>query len=227
MRVMSAGDGYKYLRKTVASSDGDRPLSTPLTRYFIEEGTPPGRWLGKGVASLGKGELVVGDQVSEAQLQLLMGMGHDPITNAPLGRAFPAYKDASKRIEARIAKLDHQVARLAPWTGVRAGARRSPALWRSGVHGPLRAVGAHEQPIHSGDRPRGGDGGCRPGHRCLHHHWPGRIHVRRGVGPGAGGPPGSELVGRALAGGPNTPAERVSEWPVPGSPAEPSPSAAR
>ncbi len=106
MRVMSAGDGYKYLLKTVASADGDRPLSTPLTRYFFEEGTPPGRWLGKGVASLGKGELVVGDQVSEAQLQLLMGMGHDPITNAPLGRAFPAYKDASKRIEARIAKLD-------------------------------------------------------------------------------------------------------------------------
>ena len=106
MRVMSAGDGYKYLLKTVAAADGDRPLSTPLTRYFIEEGTPPGRWLGKGVASLGKGELVVGDQVSEAQLQLLMGMGHDPITNAPLGRAFPAYKDAPKRIEARIAKLD-------------------------------------------------------------------------------------------------------------------------
>ncbi|WP_344087682.1 relaxase domain-containing protein [Nostocoides veronense] len=89
---MSAGDGYKYLLKTVASADGDRPLSTPLTRYFIEEGTPPGRWLGKGVASLGKGELVVGDQVSEAQLQLLMGMGHDPITNAPLGRAFPPTK---------------------------------------------------------------------------------------------------------------------------------------
>ena len=106
MRVMSAGDGYKYLLKTVAAADGDRPLSTPLTRYFIEEGTPPGRWLGKGVASLGKGELVVGDQVSEAQLQLLMGMGHDPITNAPLGRAFPAYKDAPKRIEARIAALD-------------------------------------------------------------------------------------------------------------------------
>ena len=33
MRVMSAGDGYKYLLKTIAAADGDRPLSTPLTRY--------------------------------------------------------------------------------------------------------------------------------------------------------------------------------------------------
>ena len=75
MRVMSAGDGYKYLLRTVAAADGDRELSTPLTRYYVEAGTPPGQWLGSGVAALGKGQLVVGDRVSEAQLQLLMGMG--------------------------------------------------------------------------------------------------------------------------------------------------------
>ena len=106
MRVMSAGDGYKYLLKTVAAADGDRSLSTPLTRYFIEEGTPPGRWLGNGLASLGKGELVVGDCVSEDQLQLLMGSGCDPITGKQLGLAFPAFKTTEQRIEARIAKLD-------------------------------------------------------------------------------------------------------------------------
>ena len=43
MRVMSAGDGYKYLLRTVAAGDGDRSLSTPLTRYYAEAGTPPGR----------------------------------------------------------------------------------------------------------------------------------------------------------------------------------------
>ena len=43
MRVMSAGDGYKYLLRSVAAADGDRSLSTPLTRYYAEEGTPPGR----------------------------------------------------------------------------------------------------------------------------------------------------------------------------------------
>ncbi|GAB3062635.1 hypothetical protein GCM10027079_31840 [Sediminivirga luteola] len=40
MRVMSAGDGYKYLLRTVAAADGDRSLSTPLTRYYVEAGTP-------------------------------------------------------------------------------------------------------------------------------------------------------------------------------------------
>jgi hypothetical protein len=72
----------------------------------VEAGTPPGQWLGSGVASLGQGQLAVGDRVSEAQLQLLMGMGRDPITGDPLGHAFPAYKSVPERIEARIADLD-------------------------------------------------------------------------------------------------------------------------
>lgn len=106
MRVMSAGDGYRYLLRTVAAADGDRTLSTPLTRYYLEAGTPPGRWLGCGVVALGKGQLAVGDRVSEAQLQLLMGIGRDPITGDPLGHAFPAYKSVPERIEARITDLD-------------------------------------------------------------------------------------------------------------------------
>ncbi|WP_344079927.1 MobF family relaxase [Nostocoides veronense] len=106
MRVMSAGDGYKYLLRSIAAADGDRSLSTPLTRYYAEAGTPPGQWLGSGITSLGQGQLAVGDRVSEAQLQLLMGMGRDPITGDPLGHAFPAYKSVPERIEARIADLD-------------------------------------------------------------------------------------------------------------------------
>ena len=106
MRVMSAGDGYKYLLKTIAAADGDRSLSTPLTRYYVEAGTPPGRWLGAGVAALGKGELSVGDRVSETQLPLLIGMGRDPVTGTPLGLAFPNYKTPAERIESRIAALD-------------------------------------------------------------------------------------------------------------------------
>ncbi len=106
MRVMSAGDGYKYLLKTVAAADGNRPLSTPLTRYYMEVGTPPGRWVGAGVAALGKGEIQLGDRVSEHQLQLLMGTGHDPITDQPLGRSFPTYRSQAERIEARIADLE-------------------------------------------------------------------------------------------------------------------------
>ena len=106
MRVMSAGDGYKYLLRTIAAADGDRELSTPLTRYYVEAGTPPGQWLGDGVVSLGRGQLAVGDRVAEAQLQLLMGMGRDPVTGDPLGLAFPAHKSVPERIEARITDLD-------------------------------------------------------------------------------------------------------------------------
>ncbi|MFF2633489.1 MobF family relaxase [Microbacterium sp. NPDC058021] len=91
MRVMSAGDGYKYLLRTVAAADGERPLSTPLTRYYAEAGTPPGRWLGSGLSALADRRLAAGSRVSEAQLELLLGLGRDPGTAAPLGRAYPEY----------------------------------------------------------------------------------------------------------------------------------------
>src|SRR5690625_1521013 len=106
MRVMSAGDGYKYLLRTVVASDGDRLLTTPLTRYYAEQGSPPGRWVGQGLGGIGAGQLSTGDQVTEAQLQLLVGMGRDPITGDPLGRAYQSFAPVSERIEARVAELD-------------------------------------------------------------------------------------------------------------------------
>lgn len=109
MRVMSAGDGYKYLLRTVAAADGDRSLSTPLTRYYADEGTPPGRWLGSGVVGLGGGRLAVGDRVSEAQLQLLVGMGRDPVTGEPLGKAFPQYARLGDRITKRTEALPSEL----------------------------------------------------------------------------------------------------------------------
>ena len=106
MRVMSAGNGYKYVLRSVAAGDGDRSLSTPLTRYYNAEGTPPGRWMGSGLPALGQGQIASGDEVSEAQLQLLVGMGRDPVTGVPLGRAYPVYKTVAQRIEERTAALD-------------------------------------------------------------------------------------------------------------------------
>ena len=50
MRKMSAGKGYKYLLRSVVAGDGNRSLSNPLTRYYAEAGTPPGLWMGSGVA---------------------------------------------------------------------------------------------------------------------------------------------------------------------------------
>lgn len=109
MRRMSAGSGYQYLLRSVAAGDGNRVLSTPLTRYYSEVGTPPGRWLGSGVRAFGAGQLRPGMHVSEEQLALLVGMGRDPITGEQLGRAYPSYKKLSDRIEDRVAAADPEM----------------------------------------------------------------------------------------------------------------------
>ncbi|POH59699.1 conjugal transfer protein [Cryobacterium zongtaii] len=95
MRVMSAGDGYKYLLRTVAAGDGERSLSTPLTRYYSAKGTPPGHWMGSGLPGLGSGRILEGAEVTEAQLQSLIGLGLDPVDGAPLGRAYPEYQGSA------------------------------------------------------------------------------------------------------------------------------------
>jgi len=59
MRKMSAGKGYQYLLRSVVAGDGNRSLSTPLTRYYAEAGTPPGFWIGSGVGEFGAGEIAV------------------------------------------------------------------------------------------------------------------------------------------------------------------------
>lgn len=62
--------------------------------------------MGAGLSALGNGQLISGDEVSEAQLQLLVGMGRDPITRDPLGRAYPVYKSLEARVHSRVEALD-------------------------------------------------------------------------------------------------------------------------
>jgi conjugative relaxase-like TrwC/TraI family protein len=64
---------------------------TPLTRYYTEEGTPPGRWMGSGIASLDS-LLKVGDEVTEEQLGVLIGEARHPVTGQDLGRRYRNYK---------------------------------------------------------------------------------------------------------------------------------------
>ncbi|MEI2713917.1 MAG: MobF family relaxase [Nocardioides sp.] len=108
LRRMSAGRGYQYLLRSVVSGDGNRSLTTPLTRYYSEAGTPPGRWLGSGLHALG-GDLKPGMEVTEAQLALLIGMGRDPVTGEQLGRAYPTYKSLGERIRERVDALDPEM----------------------------------------------------------------------------------------------------------------------
>lgn len=95
MRPMTAGTGYEYLLKSVVAGDGTRSLSTPLTRYYAEAGTPPGRWMGSGLGSFGAGEMSAGSEVTESQLALLLGLGRDPVNGVQLGLAYPSAKDTA------------------------------------------------------------------------------------------------------------------------------------
>lgn len=109
LRRMSAGSGYQYLLRSVAAGDGNRAMSTPLTRYYSESGTPPGRWMGSGLSALAGGRLELGMPVTEEQLALLIGMGRDPVTGDQLGRAYPVYKPLADRLRERVAALDPEM----------------------------------------------------------------------------------------------------------------------
>ena len=106
MRKMSAGEGYKYLLRSVVSGDGNRSLSTPLTRYYAEAGTPPGVWMGSGSPSSAPAQITVGSTVSEPQLVLLIGQGRDPITGEQLGSAYQRFATHKERVDERAASLN-------------------------------------------------------------------------------------------------------------------------
>jgi conjugative relaxase-like TrwC/TraI family protein len=87
IRRMSLGAGYRYLMSSVARADGSGHTASALTRYYAESGTPPGRFLGRGLAGLNDGNgVAVGSAVSEEHLFRMLGMLQDPITGQQLGR---------------------------------------------------------------------------------------------------------------------------------------------
>nr|WP_277814820.1 MobF family relaxase [Flaviflexus huanghaiensis] len=104
IRVMAAGDGYRYLLSSVVTGDGDRDTATALTRYYLESGTPPGTWIGSGLSGL-SGDVADGDSVSEEQLRRLMGYGQDPSTGEQLGRPYRKFAAATERVQRRVEKL--------------------------------------------------------------------------------------------------------------------------
>jgi conjugative relaxase-like TrwC/TraI family protein len=87
LRKMTLGSGYRYLMESVATGDGGRHQSTGLSAYYAESGTPPGVFLGAGLASLDGGRGVEkGSVVSEEHLFNILGMCADPVSGQPLGR---------------------------------------------------------------------------------------------------------------------------------------------
>ena len=107
LRRMSLGSGYRYLMESVAVGDGAPAGTSNLTAYYAESGTPPGVFLGAGLAGLDDGRgVAVGSLVTEDHLFNLLGMCADPVTGEPLGRQ-PNHSHLSlgKRIAERVAAV--------------------------------------------------------------------------------------------------------------------------
>jgi conjugative relaxase-like TrwC/TraI family protein len=107
LRRMSLGSGYRYLMESVAVGDGVPGKSSNLTRYYATTGTPPGVYLGAGLAGLDDGRGIEhGSAVTEQHLFNLLGMCADPVTGRPLGRQpNRAHLSLSKRVAQRAADI--------------------------------------------------------------------------------------------------------------------------
>ncbi|MGA5428251.1 MobF family relaxase [Streptomyces koyangensis] len=70
IRVIRAGQMYRYYLRETVVGDGRRPARTPLRAAQEQAGVPAGRWMGRGLAVLG---LAPGGEVTEAQLRNLFG----------------------------------------------------------------------------------------------------------------------------------------------------------
>ncbi|WP_075694132.1 MobF family relaxase [Streptomyces acidiscabies] len=143
IRVIRAGQMYRYYLRETVVGDGRRPARTPLRAAQEQAGVPAGRWMGRGLAALG---LAPGEEVTEAQLRNLFGeRGRHP------------YAD---RIEAdRLAKGDSPkkafkagaLGRRVMVTGVDFVFRPQPTiylLWALGDEETRRVIeAAHERAI--------------------------------------------------------------------------------
>ena len=106
MHRLSAGSGFRYLLRHTACGDVQRSAAEPLTAYYVAHGYPAGRWMGAGLVGLGDDlGIRAGSVVTQEAMGALFGQGRDPLTDAPLGRAYPAFKPVAERVAARIAAL--------------------------------------------------------------------------------------------------------------------------
>src|SRR3954454_14495100 len=76
LHKLSAGAGYTYLSRQVAANDADEHSLGDLGSYYTESGEAPGRWVGRGLASVPQFD--PRRPVSEAQMRALFGAGRHP-----------------------------------------------------------------------------------------------------------------------------------------------------
>ncbi len=110
LRRMTLGAGYRYLMSSVARMDEAGPAAG-LAAYYAANGTPPGRFLGAGLAGLDGGNGVAsGSVVTEEGLWRMLGMLQDPVTGEPLGAIPPAPRTAYVDAHGRLRKPPQAVA---------------------------------------------------------------------------------------------------------------------
>ncbi len=95
---LTAGDGYTYLTRQVASADEQRAPGQSLADYSTARGNPPGVWLGGGAVTLG----VEGGVVTEAQMKALFGDGCHPDRGALVAAGTP---ESETRLGARYSTM--------------------------------------------------------------------------------------------------------------------------
>ncbi|WP_445517290.1 MobF family relaxase [Streptomyces sp. NEAU-174] len=113
---LSAGDGYLYYTREIATGDERRSGKRELGDYYTAEGNPPGIWIGSGIHALG-----VSGTVTEDQMRALYGEGLHPdadrilkdasgkglsaaaaMRTARLGRRYYRYEQTEGPLAARI-----------------------------------------------------------------------------------------------------------------------------
>jgi conjugative relaxase-like TrwC/TraI family protein len=88
IRRISLGGGFRYLMESVAAGDGAAEGTSPLTRYYVESGTPPGLFLGSGLPDLDGGRGVEsGLEVTQDHLRNMLAACADPVSGEPVGSA--------------------------------------------------------------------------------------------------------------------------------------------
>nr|AXV46671.1 conjugal transfer protein TraA, relaxase [Arthrobacter sp.] len=107
LHKLSAGDGYQYYTREVASADEYRAADRQLGDYYTADGNPPGQWGGAGISHLG-----VDGEVTETQMAALFGEGlhpnaeamlaADPKADVRLGQRYKRYAQGDNVLSARI-----------------------------------------------------------------------------------------------------------------------------
>lgn len=143
MRVMSAGDGYKYLLRTIAAADGDPSLATPLTT----ENTA--KWWQNHFthgATFQAGQLVIIDKVSLAgtlSLDRITGLAAEAGAKVLLVGDYGQLQsvDAGGAFGMLVADRDGDAPELTWYTGS-STSRRRPPRWTCGT-ARTRVIGTY------------------------------------------------------------------------------------